>query len=80
MKKVNVLIVTQAPAIGKVEMMGGIKSKEEAVHWGEKNGYGVVHFWQSRQRVYADKLTKRVDVLAEQIQAKSDHLVQLAEA
>ena len=28
--KVNVKVVTEAPAIGKPQMMGGIRSKEEA--------------------------------------------------
>lgn len=76
---VNVVMVKYPPAIGKPEMMGGIRSKEEAVNWAEKNGYSVVYLLQSRQRVYADKLTKRVDVLAKQVQTKSDHLVRSVE-
>ena len=76
---VNVQIVKEAPAIGKPQMQGGIRSKEEASNWAKKNGYSVVYLWLSRQRVYADKLSKQVDVLAEQVQTKSDHLVQLAE-
>lgn len=71
--RVNVQIVNEAPAIGKPEMMGGIRSKEEAANWAEKHGYTVVYFWLSRQRMYADKLSK-------QVQSKSDHLVQSAEA
>ena len=77
---VNVIPVKEAPAIGKPEMMGAIRDKAEAASWGEKNGYAVVYFLQSRQRVYADKLSKRVDVLAEQVQSKSDHLVLMAES
>jgi hypothetical protein len=77
--KVNVQIVNEPPAIGKPEMMGGIRSKDEAAHWALKNGYGTVYLWLSRQRVYADRLTKRVDVLAKQVQTKSDRLVQMAE-
>lgn len=76
---VNVVMVKYPPAIGKPEMMGGIRSKEEAVNWAEKNGYSVVYLLQSRQRVYADKLTKRVDVLAKQVQTKRDHLVRSVE-
>lgn len=75
---VNVIPVKEPPAIGKPEMMGAIRSKEEAASWGAKNGYATVYFLQ-RQRVYADKLTKAVDVLAEQVQSKSNHLVQMAE-
>ena len=77
--KVNVVIVRFPPAIGKPEMMGGIRSKEEAVNWAEKNGYAVVYFLQSRQRVYADKLTKDVATLAKQVQTKSNQLVQMSE-
>ncbi len=72
---VLVQVVSSAPAIAKVEMLGGIRDKTEAAAWANKNGYATVYFWQSRQRVYADKLTKRVDVLAKQIQSKADHLV-----
>ena len=77
--RVNVQIVKFPPAIGKPQMMGGIRSKEEAASWAEKNGYTVVYFLQSRQRVYADKLSKQVDVLSQQVQSKSDHLVLSAE-
>ena len=76
----RVEIVTEAPPIGKPQMMGGIRSKEEAESWAKKNGYAVVYFWLSRQRVYADKLTKRVDVLAQQVETKSDHLVSVSES
>jgi hypothetical protein len=78
--KVKVIEVREAPAIGKPEMTSGIRTKEAAAEWGEKNGYAKVYFFKSRERVYADKLKKRVDVLAEQLATKSDHLVQLAEA
>ena len=78
-KSVNVQIVKFPPAIGKPQMMGGIRSKEEAASWAEKNGYTVVYFLLSRQRVYADKLSKQVDVLSQQVQSKSDHLVLSAE-
>jgi hypothetical protein len=78
-KNVNVQIVKEPPAIGKPQMQGGIRSKEEAVNWALKNGYSTVYLLLSRQRVYADKLQKDVAVLAQQVQNKSDHLVQLAE-
>ncbi len=79
-KKINVVVVKYAPAIGKPEMMGAIRSKEEAESWARKNGYSTVYFLQSRQRVYADKRTKAVDVLAKQVETKSNHLVQVSEA
>lgn len=77
--KVSVVIVTSAPAIGKPEMLTGIRTKEAAAEWGVKRGYSTVYFWPGRERVYADKLTKAVDALARQIETKSDHLVQMAE-
>ena len=67
MKKINVQTVTTAPGIGKPEMLGGIRSKEAAAEWADKNGYATVYWFKSRERVYADKLTKQVDVLAEQL-------------
>ena len=73
------MIVKFPPGIGKPEMMGGIRSKEEAEHWAERHGYSTVYWLQSRQRVYADKLTKQADVLAKQVLTKSDHLVHAAE-
>lgn len=79
LNKVKVESVTEAPAIGKPEMQSGIRTKEEAESWGEKNGYTQVFFWKARERVYADKLTKRVDVLAQQLQTKSGRLVSFAE-
>lgn len=75
-----VMIVTTPPAIGKPEMLGGIRSKEAAAEWGSKNGFATVYWLKNRERVYADKLTKQVDVLAEQLATKSNHLVQMAEA
>ena len=79
MNKVIVILVTEAPAIGKPEMMGGIRSKEAAQKWAEKNGYLTVHLWLARERVYADRLTKAVDVLARQLETKSGRLVSLSE-
>lgn len=78
--KVTVMEVKFPPAIGKVEMMGGIRTKEAAEHWAQEHGYDTVYFLKSRERVYADRLTKRVDVLAQQVLTKSDHLVRLAES
>jgi len=79
MNKVRVNIVTEPPAIGKPEMMGGIRDKVEAANWAEKNGYSTVYLLLGRQRVYADKLTKKIEVLAEQIQTKSGRLLEMAE-
>ena len=78
-KKVIVHDVKEAPAIGKPEMMGGIRSKEAAAFWAIKNGYMVAYWWRARERVYADKLTKDVAMLAKQVETKSGHLVQMAE-
>lgn len=80
MNKTNVQIVNSAPGIGKPEMTSGIRTKEAAAAWADKNGYATVYWYKTRERVYADKLTKRVDVLAQKLASKSDHLVQIAEA
>lgn len=77
--KVIVHEVKEAPAIGKPEMMGDIRSKEAAGFWAIKNGYMVVYWWRARERVYADKLTKAVDVLAKQVETKSGRLLEMAE-
>jgi len=58
---VKVEIIHEPPAIGKPQMMGGIRSKAEAERWAEKNGYKTVYLWINRQRVYADKHSKKVD-------------------
>jgi len=59
--KVNVMDVKYPPAIGKVEMMSGIRTKEEAISWAVKHGYATVYFLKARERVYADKTTKAQD-------------------
>ena len=52
---VKVHEVTEAPAIGKIVMMSGIRTKESAENWAIKNGYAEVWWWKSRERVYAQK-------------------------
>lgn len=79
MKDVNVVEVKSAPAIGKPEMLTGIRTREAAQAWGAKRGYATVYFWKERERVYADKLSKDVAFLAKQVETKSDHLVEMAE-
>lgn len=62
MKKVTVNVVTTPPAIGKVAMIQGIRTREEAEHWAEKNGFSTVYWLKSRQRVYAEKYQKAESV------------------
>ena len=52
---VNVIEVKFPPAIGKVEMMQGIRTKEAAAIWAQKRGYARVFWLKSRERVYAEK-------------------------
>lgn len=78
-KKTTVQIVHSPPAIAKVEMMSGIRTKEEAAHWAETHGYSTVYWLQKRQRVYADKFTKNVAALAEQLKTTSEQLLKVAE-
>ena len=76
--KIQVVPVTEPPAIGKPQMMSGIRSKEAAQSWAAKNGYPTVYWFQKRERVYADKLS-RIDTTALTIQQKSQDLLQLSE-
>lgn len=78
--KVNVVTVLYAPAIGKPEMVQGIRTKLEAERWGEKHGYATVYWLKSRERAYADRFSKRVNEIAEEIQRKSIHILKNAES
>ena len=83
---IMVLAITKDPKQGNPPLVlepdygYGITTKGAAMEWAEKRGYAVVYFWHSRGRVYADKVTKRVDVLAKQIEQASADLVETAEA
>lgn len=79
MNKVTVMDVKFPPAIGKVEMMSGIRTKDEAISWANKQGYTTVYFLKARERVYADRLTKNVAALAKKIQTSSENLLRLSE-
>ena len=57
---VKVHEVNEAPAIGKPEMQQGIRTREAAENWAIRNGYVVVYFFKKHERVYGDKLTKRL--------------------
>jgi hypothetical protein len=50
-KKIVVNEVKEPPEI--LVTMQGIRSKEEAEHWAEKNGFTTVYWLKNRQRVYA---------------------------
>ena len=39
-------------------MLAGIRTKEEAAHWAEKNGFTVVYFLPNKERVYAQEMSK----------------------
>lgn len=77
---VNVIEVKYAPGIGKVEMMGGIRTKEAAACWADKNGYATVYWLKSHERVYADRLIKNVGTLAKKIEQKSDSFLRQTES
>jgi DNA repair protein RadC len=67
--KIIVNEVKEAPAIGKVQMQQGIRTKEEAMRWAEREGFAVVYLFKKHERVYADRTTKQsaagVQLLAE---------------
>ena len=79
-----VLTITKDPKQGNPPLVlepdygYGITSKGAAMEWGRKRGYAVVYYWHSRGRVYADYVTKRVDMLAKQLEQASADLVETA--
>lgn len=77
--KVQVNVVPKVPFLSSPHFVSGITDKESARAWGEKNGYSLVYYLESAGRVYADRLTVRVDVQAEQIQRKSKDLLRMTE-
>lgn len=64
-----VLMITSDPKKGNPPLVinpdygYGIMSKGAAREWGVTRGYALVYYWHSRGRVYADFVTKRVDML-----------------
>jgi hypothetical protein len=62
MKDITVKIITEPPAIGKVQMQQGIRTEEGARNWAARNGYRTVYFYKRRERVYADKTEKNQPV------------------
>jgi hypothetical protein len=77
--KVKVIEVKEAPRLNAPAILSGIRDKNAAQAWGEKNGHATVYFLAKRQRVYAEKLLARVDVNAEEIETASAKLVVIAE-
>jgi len=77
--KIKVIEVQSAPALKNPAMLSGIRDKAAAETWGEKNGYPTVYFIAKKQRVYAEKLTIRVDDKARKIEQASVELTIRAE-
>lgn len=77
--KTKVIEVKETPKLKNPAMLSGIRDKNAAQSWGEKNGHATVYFLVKRQRVYAEKLMVRVDEQAEQIEQASAELVSVAE-
>lgn len=63
---VKVYEVNEAPAIGKPEMMSGIRTKDAAERWAEKNGYTTVYWFKRYERVYADRLSRQPLAISDQ--------------
>lgn len=78
--KTKVIEVKETPQLKSPAMLSGIRDKNAAQAWGEKNNYAVVYFMAKRQRVYAEKLLVRVDDKAKQLEQASTELVAMAEA
>jgi hypothetical protein len=78
--KTIVIEIKQIPNLLQPEMCSGVRDKKSAESWGEKHGYATVYFMARKERVYAEKLLKRVDVKAGEIETASAELVVMAEA
>ena len=78
--RIHVVEVAYPPAIGKVQMQQGIRTKDEAQSWADKNGYAIVYWLKNRQRVYADKTSKfeKKPVMSENGQGAADFLAVIA--
>jgi hypothetical protein len=77
---IKVTPVTFAPRLITPEIVSGIRDKAAAEAWAKKHGYATVYFFAKKQRVYAERLTVRVDEKAEQIEQASEELLKCAEA
>jgi hypothetical protein len=75
----KVIEIKGMPALKNPAMLSGIRDRATAEAWGVKNGYSTVYFLSKRQRVYAEKLTARVNVVAQKIEQASADLVSVAE-
>jgi hypothetical protein len=75
----KVIEIKETPSLKNPAIMVGIRDKAAAQRWGEKNGYAVVYFITRRQKVYAEKLTAKVDALAKDLHARSAELREMAE-
>ena len=67
--KTKVIEVKEVPSIKHLDTLSGIRDKAQAEAWGMKYGYPTVYFTASKQRVYADKLSARVDKKAEALES-----------
>ena len=63
MSDIQVITVSEPPAIGKPQMIQGIRDEAAARNWARRNGYEKVWWYKNRQRVYADKTQKVQQVL-----------------
>ena len=80
MLKVNVIMAKDAPVLKNPEILQGIRDRAGAETWGMKNGFSTVYFIARKQRVYAERLLKRVDQQAKQIEMASKQLTLREEA
>ena len=69
-----------SPEIRKPAMQQGIRDRAGAQAWAEKHGYPVVYFMTKKQRVYAERLTVRVDLQAQALEQASHALLTAVEA
>jgi hypothetical protein len=72
--KTKVIEVKEAPAIKHLDTLSGIRDAKQAEAWGMKYGYPVAYFMARKQRVYADKLSARVDEKAKKLEDDAQKL------
>lgn len=70
----KVIEIKEPPQLKKAAIQQGIRDKAAAENWGRKNGYTIVYFMPKKQKVYAERLTMRVDAQAKEIERQMDEL------
>jgi len=74
--QITVIVVKDPPTLKNRSFNRGSGTRLKAVSWAMKNGFQVVYLVPRKQRVYAEKLSKRVDQQAKVIEQASKQLTE----